>query len=68
MGVTLAPEEWAVIERLAECHSLMCEIPGLDFHRFDTAIQQLQDMIFALPAKRASQRDGEPLALPKRTR
>ena len=67
MGKTpsnLAPEEWAVVERLAECHSLMSELPGLDFHRFDTGIQQLQEMVLALPTKRALQMEGEPVRLP----
>lgn len=56
---TLAPEEWAVIEALAQCHGLMCDLPGLDFQRFDAAIQHLQDMVLALPTKRALHRDGQ---------
>jgi len=49
----LRPEEWQVVERLAECHHLLSEIDGLDFERFDAGIQSLQEMVFALPAKRA---------------
>ena len=55
----LTESEWGVVERLAECHSLMVEIPGLDYERFDTAIQELQEQVLALPAKRAmKQREG----------
>jgi hypothetical protein len=49
----LTEAEWAVVERLAECHSLMSELDGLDFTRFDNAIQTLQEQVLALPAKRA---------------
>jgi len=48
----LHPEEWEAIERLAQCHSLLSELDGLDFERFDMGIQRLQEMVFALPAKR----------------
>jgi len=48
----LHPEEWEAIERLAQCHSLLSKLDGLDFERFDTGIQQLQEMVFSLPVKR----------------
>lgn len=48
----LRPEEWQAIERLAQCHSLMSELEGLDFDRFDGGLQALEEMILALPAKR----------------
>jgi len=64
----LHPEEWEAIERLAQCHSLLSELDGLDFERFDANIQRLQEMILALPVKRAmeaavsllDQRSGNP--------
>ena len=52
MSSGLSEAEWAVIERLAECHSLMAELDGLDFTRFDHAIQGLQEQVLALPVKR----------------
>jgi hypothetical protein len=50
----LTEAEWAVVEHLGECHSLLSELDGLDFERFDHAIQGLQDQVFALPARRAA--------------
>jgi hypothetical protein len=52
----LTEAEWGVVERLAECHSLMSEISDLDFARFDTGIQALQEQVLSLPAKRACRR------------
>jgi hypothetical protein len=49
----LTEAEWGVVERLAECHSLMAELPGLDAPRFDAGVQALQEQVLALPAKRA---------------
>ncbi|HQU42385.1 MAG TPA: hypothetical protein PK867_06210 [Pirellulales bacterium] len=54
----MSPEEWATVEALAMCHAMMSELPGLDIHRFDSAIQGLQEMVLALPAKRAIQCGG----------
>lgn len=52
------PEEWQVVEWLAACHAMMSELSGLDVHRFDSTIQELQEMVLALPAKRAIQCGG----------
>ena len=49
----LTEAEWGVVERLAECHSLMAEIDGIDVHRMDEGIQALQEQVLSLPAKRA---------------
>ena len=53
MATSLTEAEWAVVERLAECHSLLCELPGLDLDRFDAGIQALQEQVLSLPTKRA---------------
>jgi hypothetical protein len=56
----LTEAEWGVVERLAECHSLMAELPGLDAPRFDAGVQALQEQVLALPAKRAlKHREGQ---------
>jgi len=52
-GSGLRQEEWETIERLAQCHSLMTELDGLDTRRFDELIQSLQEMVLALPVKRS---------------
>lgn len=52
-GTGLTEAEWGVVERLAECHSLMSEMPDLDAQRFDAGVQALQEQVLAQPAKRA---------------
>lgn len=53
MPTGLTEAEWAIVEHLAECRSLTAELDGLDFQRFDAAIQGLQEQVLALPVKRA---------------
>jgi hypothetical protein len=52
----LTEAEWGVVERLAECHSLLAELPDLDATRFDAGVQALQEQVLSLPAKRALRR------------
>lgn len=48
----LTVEEFAVIERLAECDLMAEELDGIDRARFGRCVFCLQDQVFALGAKR----------------
>ena len=52
MLATMRPEEFAVIELLAESWCLVEELEGIDKERFRAGIDALQDQVFALPTRR----------------
>jgi len=70
MNTGLFPDEWRLVELLAQCACLARELDQIDLERFCRNVSDLQDQVLALPAKRqlVQRHDGSaPHAVPPRS-